>query len=265
VSEFIPIAIAAERAAVGKSIESGRQLVLTAISQGFLQATAFRARVTELTFEDAQTATIEEVVANRGSVRSARLAWLGGSGKVGELEAFRTFKGTDAIRFMRAVDGEWTTSNPRDRFQREVWTDWSLGRFQSCTLIYDNGFIVDGNQGKGFIFEEIEWLGVEVEEEVVERLLVPNVSGNVMQSNSPFLQSEIATVYDWEAAFADVAASFHFDENFSNPGARGVQTKIVELLRRSFRRRKLPEPGDTILKEKAAKLQGALRGYKSGD
>lgn len=71
------------------------------------------------------------------------------------------------------------------------------------------------------------------------------------------------STFDWEAAFADVAADFYFDLEFEDVGARGVQTKIVDALRESFERRNLRVPELSSLKSKAKILVGALRSKRS--
>ncbi|MDC8755202.1 hypothetical protein OIK40_11185 [Erythrobacter sp. sf7] len=70
------------------------------------------------------------------------------------------------------------------------------------------------------------------------------------------------TVFDWEAAFADVAAALYHDVQFANLEAKGVQTELIRLLRSSFERRGVPIPSDDTLKPKARKLLGALRAKK---
>lgn len=70
------------------------------------------------------------------------------------------------------------------------------------------------------------------------------------------------TVYDWEAAFADVAAELYHRIEFANLDAKGVQTEIIRLLRASFEERQLSIPTDDTLKPKARKLLGALRAKK---
>ena len=67
------------------------------------------------------------------------------------------------------------------------------------------------------------------------------------------------TTYDWEEAFADVAAAFYHDEAYEDINARGVQTKIIELLMASFEKRKKRVPARDSCKPKANKLLGALR------
>ena len=70
------------------------------------------------------------------------------------------------------------------------------------------------------------------------------------------------TVFDWEAAFADVAAALYHDVQFANLEAKGVQAELVRLLRSSFESRCVPIPSDDTLKPKARKLLGALRAKK---
>ena len=70
------------------------------------------------------------------------------------------------------------------------------------------------------------------------------------------------STYDWEAAFADVAAQLYRDIDFPDINARGVQSELIGLLRDSFESRKLPVPADDTLKPKAKKLLGALRSKK---
>lgn len=65
--------------------------------------------------------------------------------------------------------------------------------------------------------------------------------------------------FDWESAFADVAAEFYHDLQFEDVNARGVSAKVIEALRRSFEARKLKVPENSSLKSKARILVGALR------
>lgn len=65
--------------------------------------------------------------------------------------------------------------------------------------------------------------------------------------------------FDWESAFADVAAEFYHDLQFDDVHARGVSVKVIDALRRSFEARKLQVPELSSLKSKARILVGALR------
>lgn len=49
-----------------------------------------------------------------------------------------------------------------------------------------------------------------------------------------------STKYDWEAAFADVAACFDHDIQFDDLSSKGVQSEIINLLRSSFEGTELP-------------------------
>lgn len=71
-----------------------------------------------------------------------------------------------------------------------------------------------------------------------------------------------SATYDWQAAYADVAASLYHDVEFENLEARGVQKKIIDMLRTSFEERGLPVPADDTLKPKAKQILGSLRSKK---
>lgn len=86
-----------------------------------------------------------------------------------------------------------------------------------------------------------------------------DVDATAPSATTTMKQGTRQTAFDWETAIADVAADFYFDLEFEDVNARGVQTEIIEALRKSFERRKLRVPELSSLKAKARILLGALR------
>jgi hypothetical protein len=132
--------------------------------------------------------------------------------------------------------------------------DWELCHFKKRTLTYVNALSGFGGD-TGFGLVEYDVFSVEVEREAVARLMgiIPDAK---RESNAH------PSRYDWEAAFADVAAAFYHDTEFENINARGVQAEIVQMMLDSFERRGLAVPAADSCKPKAAKLLGALRARK---
>lgn len=259
-TDYLGIAEAARRAAIDGE-DSGRAAVLTAIQEGLIHARAYRAKVTELAFDESGTDEIRALLASDQPLRTIGNLWLRADGKRSELETYRPFQGSDATPFTKCPDQQWVKFSTNDQYYREVRSHWKMGRFSICSLFYHTPW-PDHETKAGFHYYEYNWFGVEVEAEPVGRLLVPQIATGSEPRTVDSVGSA-PTQFDWEAAIADVAACFHFDVQFQNPSARGVQQEIVKLLRQSFEARGLPEPGDTILKAKAAKIQAALRSHKS--
>jgi len=257
-SEFIPIAAAAQLAAGGGPIASGRIAVLRAIVQEILEARSYCSKVTRVKFNDEKNDEIRTIV-NRDGLRSSSLVWITGTGPVGEMQSLSPFTSLDAMMFINAVDGEWFIEERDDGYRRECITDWRLGRFEWHALSYHDRFY-GGEDEQGFCLNACEAFGVEVESEAVNRLLVPH---SVSAETAGVQINPVSTAYDWESAFADVAAALYFDIEFERVDARGAQQEIVRLLRKSFEKRGKAEPGETMLKAKARKIQASLRSHKS--
>lgn len=126
--------------------------------------------------------------------------------------------------------------------------NWSIGKFGS---LYERSNINDwGNEPeKKGATGQLVCLAVEFLESDIEA-----VFGKLGGA-----RSSRGTKYDWEAAFADVAAAFYHDVEFESLEAQGVQKKVIELLRSSFEKRGLAVPSDDTLKPKARAILGALR------
>jgi hypothetical protein len=148
----------------------------------------------------------------------------------------------------------WLRRARDDFYISDTKVDWQLGHFHSRAISYaEPGYGLD--KGIGFVLSSFDAYSVQVDGEAVERLFL----GNGTRAKVP---SQRATKYDWEAAFADVAAQFYHNVSFENLDARGVQGEIIRLLRSSFEGRKLAVPSDDTLKPKARMLLGSLRGKK---
>jgi len=135
-------------------------------------------------------------------------------------------------------------------FDGGISADWEAGDF-----VYWNW---DLGAGEDTVSERHVAVGVAFNRRQLHAFLGQPLVGSLPDAQ---LRTRSST-YDWEAAFADVAAEFYHGLEFANLDARGVQTEIIKRLRSSFELRGMPVPSDDTLKPKANKLLGALRAKK---
>lgn len=140
-------------------------------------------------------------------------------------------------------DGSWTRRN----FVEEKF-DWKLSEFFSVSISH---FDLDDT----YCLSERSCVGMEVESHIVRKLVSPNV-----EDKSPVRHR--GTKYNWEAAFADVAAQFYQGRDFDDLEARGVQAEIQKMLLDSFAERGLEIPSPDSAKVKAKTILGALRSQR---
>lgn len=131
-----------------------------------------------------------------------------------------------------------------DWFEPNLWSDWDIGDFG-----IKRWFSEDADTPQ---WEMHEAAGVMFDRRQLDHLV--GVSPDAMAA-----KNTRSTKFDWEVAFADVAARLYYDCDWPDVHARGVQTDIENALRNSFVRRKLPVPEETSLKNKARIILGALR------
>ncbi len=249
---WIPISEISRDPAGERATVSRRKRIISAIMDRLVEARAFRIRAQHYSYEKewdieifcaaAQCQFLEEVPwPFTWRIEDCSLPdW-------SQVEGFHLFK-------CPLKNTDWMWQSRSDFGLAQYKSDWDLGHFHSRTLGY-NLPEYGGDADIGFIYREFDAFSVEVESEAVERIL-----GTTTKANAAIRQR--ATKYDWESAFADVAAELYHDIEFANLNARGVQTEIIALLRKSFESRGLAVPSDDTLKPKAAKLLGALRGKK---
>jgi hypothetical protein len=135
-----------------------------------------------------------------------------------------------------------------------MWPDGARMQLERGLVETFTGFFHDDDQIDAFRAVRATAYGVQIYEYDVEAVAPQLTSVPVVEGRK--------TVYDWEAAFADVAAELYHRIEFANLDAKGVQTEIIGLLRASFEERQLSVPTDDTLKPKARKLLGALRAKK---
>ena len=167
-------------------------------------------------------------------------------------------------RFMDQLLG---TAEIKAKFWRPIHSesdkDWIFGEFihpEMAFVDWDRGEVrsfyaesIKGHAGDDFYGMFITAYGVELN---AAHLNAVAPLRSQSPSNEPTARS---SKFNWEAAFADVAARLYHDLQFENLEALGVQTAIIDALRQSFERRKLPVPEETSLKNKARIILGALR------
>lgn len=88
---------------------------------------------------------------------------------------------------------------------------------------------------------------------------------NVIKEQANFNNQPVERLskFDWEAAFADVAAWLFYDADIPNVNTRGVQSQIEIALGDSFAKRNLPTPSEGTLRKKARIICASLRAFKS--
>lgn len=138
-----------------------------------------------------------------------------------------------------------------------LWPDGARVAMDRGIVEAFQGFFLESDDDSEFMGTHITAFGVEVSEFDVDATAPEGSAGDSTRQ-----QQERATKYDWEAAFADVAADLYHEADFPKLDARGTQAEIIKMLRQSFERRRLKVPSEDTLKPKARMILGALRAKK---
>lgn len=252
-SEWVSIEEAAHLAAEGE-LTSGRRKVIQAIADGFMRARAFRSRERYSVFNKKYDQPIFRQVVSKGLLDTCNFP-LTHRRTGDEICDGKILDRTDLLFFPATADDNWGSQTRNDNIVHQYRVDWRRGHFQRRLLTYTDSWIGDDVEA-GFRLSEIDIYSVEVEGEAVRRLFPhsPNQNGPT---------SGRGTMYDWESAFADVAAALYFDLEFQDTHARGVPAELQRALQQSFIARGLRVPEESTLKKKAQVLAGALRGFQA--
>ncbi len=163
-----------------------------------------------------------------------------------DVEIYRGFWNKD----FDAIDhGEWHRTYPD-----WISADWQRGEFLSLGVREST----DAENRTTYSCSFAHGAGVMIDREQLD-IFYPGIAQPASTASSDVTARARSTTYDWEAAFADVAAMLYSDLEFEDVNARGVQAQIVGALRTSFEKRRLPIPSDDTLKPKARMIVGALR------
>lgn len=250
-SEWIAIGEACPKLPDTEATIQRRKEVKHLIASNLIKARAFRPKMSTTEFERKDDLAIFAEVVRRGILDTCHFPFATKTrGKnaddLNEI-GYVQLSGTP-----NETSSDWVSLG-RDNFTiTQTKADWELGHFHRRTLMYSSpgwGFEDD----IGFVYMESDAYAVEIEATALNRLLGLRVSLPAEQQT---------TRYDWEAAFADVAARFYHDVQFENIEARGVQAEIERMLIASFEKRGVAIPSPETCKPKARKLLGALRGEK---
>lgn len=128
-----------------------------------------------------------------------------------------------------------------------AFSDWARGEFGVFV-----GSAHDSLSDQVFLGRIIKLYGVRILEEDIDAIAPKRSQKSDSIVGRP-------TRFNWEVAFADVAAWLHSDADIPDINALGVQAQIIERLRKSFIARGTEVPEDTSLKNKAKIIMGALR------
>lgn len=250
-TDWVPVGDAI--AMCGSSMLDARSKIVRMISAGYLDARAFKTKSSWMKFDKASDLEIFVTVAGARNLQSCTFPWPLNL-NLGEV-ATNAEIGPSDLLWQFAFDHEgWRKEIGPNFTIREFRADWVLGHFQRKLLSYAVPEYGD-LETVGFIYRDEDLYGLEVCAEGLTKLVKANPKPNEDRQQAVGR----ATTYDWEAAFADVAARLYLDVELPDLNARGVQTQIIDLLRESFENRGLPTPATDTLKPKAKKILGALR------
>lgn len=240
----------------GGSEHDARSKIVGMISANVLDARAFKAKSNWMKFDRADDLEIFATVATARNLQSCNFPWPFRL-EPGEVETNREVGPSDLLWQFAFDDEGWRKEiGPRFTLQ-EFRADWTQGHFQRRMLSYAVKEYGD-LENVGFFYREEDLYGLEVWKEGLTKLV--GITSEPKQETGQAVGRR--TTYDWEAAFADVAARLYLDVQFPDLEARGVQTELIGLLRDSFEERRLPVPAFETLKPKAKKILGALRSKK---
>ena len=253
-SEWISIGLACPTLGSADATARRREEVRKLIGARLLKARAFRPQRRTTEFDRSCDLEIFAEVARRGTLDLCRLPF-------GNTVLEKTEEGTGEVSLLEIggtpieTSRDWVSVVSSDFTIRQSRSNWELGHFHRRTLMYSSP-VWGHEESVGFVYMETDAYSVEVEVEALEKLLGLRIDATEVAGQGR------ATKFDWEAAFADVAARFYHDIQFDDLEAKGVQSQIIDLLRASFESRGLAVPTDDTLKPKARKLLGALRAKK---
>lgn len=149
-----------------------------------------------------------------------------------------------------ATSEAWKCSALGEMPLQQIKADWERGHFSWRMLAYHcEG---EGWGHVGFSYTSEDLFAVEVDAEAVRKI----IGWQLAKAGDPAART---TKYDWEAAFAYVAARLYHDESFDDVNAQGVQARIIELLLDSFERRNVAMPSAESCKKKARIIVGEIR------
>lgn len=235
-----------------KTVERRRE-VIGLICSRLIKARAFRQKIQFIKFPKNDDFRIFCEVSTKKNLDTWDFPW-SGEYKINKDLEESEIEGIDIFGIPMISTQRWVSHRTEDFSIIQAKADWALGHFHLRRLSY-LGPEYGGPDEVGFAYSKADIFALEVQSEGIKRLLGVQVTDDVGGNAR-------ATTYDWEAAFADVAAAFYHDIEFQSLEARGVQTEIVDLLRSSFESRGVAVPSDDTLKPKARKLLGALRAKK---
>lgn len=140
------------------------------------------------------------------------------------------------------------TWNAEDHF---LW--WNGARIEIDRSIVESfdGHFLEDLPNDSFLGVHATFFGVEIDPEDVD------ATSPELPVNSA--RTARSSTFDWEGAFASVAARLYFDLQFEDVHARGTQVAVVDALREYFQNNNLAIPEISSLKAKARKIVGALR------
>jgi hypothetical protein len=253
-SEWISIGDACPELGDADATVRRREEVKRLVASGLVKARSFRPRRRTTEFDRSNDLEVFWEVVRTGILDACRFPF-SLQMKVQNGEGLQEVSYAELAGMPLVLSEGWKSEVRSDFTISQVKADWRLGHFHRRTLMYSSphrGF----EEGAGFVLMETDAYSVEIESEALTRIAGLEIGGHCNPIEGR------GTKYDWEAAFADVAARFYHDIQFDDLSAKGVQTAIIDLLRSSFDGRGLPIPSDDTLKPKARKLLGALRGKK---
>lgn len=257
-TEWLPINQTIESVANGKDIRAVRWEVASLIMRGMIKAKAFRSQARYLTFSKSDDLEIFGMVANGGLLDDCNFPFpMKSTG--GEIEENAPINSTTLLWVCKLLGSDWHTRDRPDYTIHQVKADWERGHFHERMLSYTDEWFGDDDDA-GFRYSTTDLYSVEIEADAMHRFFGFNEANSASQDA---IQNSRPTSYDWEAAFADVAAKLYSDLAFDDVNARGVQKEIINALRQSFEERKVAVPSDDTLKPKARKIVGALRAFRS--
>lgn len=258
-SDWVPIGLACPSLSDVGATVARRHKVRLLIAQGLVKARAFRGKGSMIEFYQSDDLEIFAEVLAKGVLEKCSFPF--GSVKDKEWEIIEV--GFLEIGLTPAQTSKGWVSEATESFQvNQAKCDWELGHFHRRSLSYREP-LFGHDENVGFVYLESDVYGVEVEAEALQKLLGLTIGADdtTRQGRSTTRQGR-STKFDWEVAFADVAACFYFDAQFNDINAKGVQAQIIDMLRASFEDRRLEVPTDDTLKPKARVLLGALRSKK---
>lgn len=239
-ARWVPIPIAEKRIAAWGVAESARSKLIEYLMNGVVQAGADKAFIRAKPMKIfGKSASIEQVESDFNNF----------SGNA-RLERILSGPGTISPKFWEKIhassNGKWETEEGF-LWPTAVFSDWERGEFGVFT-----GEVFEPSEDDEFFGGIVRLYGVQILEIDIDAV-APERS---ITSRSPDGRT---TKFDWEAAFADVAAWLFSDADIPDVNAKGVQSMIIDRLRQSFLERGMGQPEDTSLKNKARIIMGALR------